>query len=144
LTTGDIALASTSDTGEKGDGDSSAPFLSADGTKVAFRSTATNLDPVDTDTLLDIYVKDLITGDITLASTSDTGVKANADSSDQVFSADGNRIAFRSYATNLDPADPDAISDVFVKDLATGDLILVSTSDAGVKGNGGSAVPSLS
>ena len=78
---GDITLASTSDTGVKGNGDSTEPSLSADGTKVAFGSSATNLDPADTDSVVvDVYVKDLTTGDITLASTSDTGVKGNGDS----------------------------------------------------------------
>jgi hypothetical protein len=73
----DITLASTSDAGVKGNGTSGGASLSADGTRVAFPSLATNLDPADTDGEYDVYVKDLTTGDITLASTSDTGVKSN-------------------------------------------------------------------
>ncbi len=61
---GNLTLASTSDTGIKGNDLSSFGTLSADGTKVAFNSVATNLDPIDTDTLSDVYVKDLVTGDI--------------------------------------------------------------------------------
>ncbi len=51
--------------------------------------SAFNLDPADTDSIYDIYVKDLATGNITLASTSDTGVKGNGDSYFIVLSADG-------------------------------------------------------
>lgn len=38
-------------------------------------------------------------------------------------------------ATNLDPADTDVDADVYVKDLATGNITLASTSDAGANGN---------
>jgi hypothetical protein len=136
LATGDLILASTSDAGVKGNGDSGRPWLSADGTRVAFQSSATNLDPADNDPGGDVYVKDLATGDITLASTSDTGVTGNGASSDASLSGDGRRVAFASSATNFDPRATDpSISDVYVKDLGTDDITLASTSDAGVKGN---------
>jgi hypothetical protein len=53
-------------------------------------------------------------------------------------------VAFYSEATNLDPGDADDLDDVFVKDLRTGRLTLVSTSASGVKGNGDSLYPRLS
>jgi uncharacterized repeat protein (TIGR01451 family) len=144
LTTGDIVLASTSDTGTKGNGYSFDPSLSADGTRVAFFSSASNLDPNDMDAIEDVYVKDLTTGDIVLASTSDTGTKGNGYSFDPSLSADGTRVAFRSGASNLDPADTEGASDIYVKDLTTGDIVLASASDTGANGNGHSLVPSLS
>ena len=104
----------------------------------------TNLDPADTDTAIDIYVKDLTTGDITLASTSDTGVKGNGSSLRRRCRPTAPRSPSTSDATNLDPADTDAFADIYVKDLTTGDITLASTSDTGVKGNGDSSVPSLS
>ncbi|MEJ7702241.1 MAG: hypothetical protein WKF47_00490 [Geodermatophilaceae bacterium] len=56
--TDDLVLASTSDTGIKGDRGSFAPVLSADGGTAAFASDATNLDPADTDPFTtDIYVR---------------------------------------------------------------------------------------
>jgi hypothetical protein len=119
---GDLTLASTSDAGIKGNNLSQGLFISADGTKVAFWSFANNFDPDDTDQVADIYVKDLATGDITLASTSDTGIKGNNDSIGASLSADGTKVAFYSNATNLDPADSDGAFDVYVKDLSTGDL----------------------
>jgi Tol biopolymer transport system component len=147
LSTGDVILASTSDTGRKGNEDSSRfdpPSLSTDGTRVAFSSLATNLDPSDPDIIEDVYVKDLTTGDISLASTSDDGRKGADDSFDPDLSGDGARVAFWSTARNLDPLDPDGFADVYVKDLATGDLALASTSDEGLKGNDWSWEPSLS
>src|ERR671919_600361 len=141
---GDITLVSTSDAGVKGNSESSQASTSADGSKVAFSSQATNLDTADTDAVPDVYVKNLVTGDITLASTSDAGVKGNGGSLAPFLSADGTKVAFYSRATNLDPADTDGILDVYVKDLLTGDITLASTSDAGVKGNNQSGVPSLS
>jgi Tol biopolymer transport system component len=144
LATGDIVLASTADDGTKGNGDSFDPSLSADGTTVAFGSTATNLDPADTDAYVDIYVKDLVTGDIALASITRDGTKGNNDSIRPSLSADGTRVAFESFATNFDPADGDFDQDVYVKDLVTGEVILASSTGDGTKGNDGSSRPSLS
>jgi Tol biopolymer transport system component len=146
LTTGDITLASTSDSGVKGTLSSRWASLSADGTRVAFL-TGSNLDPADTDTLLDAYVKDLTTGDLMLASTSDTGVKGHAKAKydwTTSLSADGTRVAFVSNATNLDPADTDAFDDVYVKNLNSGNIDVVSRSDTGAKANYHSYEPSLS
>lgn len=144
IQSGDITLVSSSDTGAKGNDSSFEAVLSADLTKVAFRSRATNLDPADADVLDDVYVKDLFNGDITLASTSDDGTKGNDTSISASLSADGTKVAFRSRATNLDPADADTLEDIYVKDLSTGDITLASTSDTGIKGNLGSELPSLS
>jgi hypothetical protein len=144
LVSGDIMLASTSDSGIKGNGSNYWLSISADGTAVAFVSFATNLDPVDTDAVLDVYVKNITTGDLTLASTSDSGVKASGESNYAMLSADGDRVSFLSRATNLDPADTDTRPDIYVKDITTGDLMLASTSDSGVKGNDESWFPSPS
>lgn len=141
---GDILLASISETGVKSNGTSTRPSVSADGRRVAFESTATNLDPADTDAISDIYVKDLVSGEILLASVSDTGVKGNGASTFAALSADGRTVAFRSAATNLDPADTDASTDIYVRDLASGDTILASTSDIGAKGNAASTCPAVS
>lgn len=135
LATGDLLLASTSTGGTKGNGASFSPSLSSDGTHVAFTSTSTNLDADDTDTLHDVYVKDLATGEITLVSTSPGGAKGNGLSFSSSLSSDGTRLAFVSTSTNLDPLDGDSLFDVYVRDLAGDSLILASTSDGGVKGN---------
>lgn len=144
LATGDITLASVTGAGVKANGICYVPKISPSGNRVAFQCTATNLDPLDTDGVVDIYVKHLTTGDLVLASTSGTGVKADGDSLYPSLASSGNRVAFASSGSNLHPADPDIITDVFVKNLTTGALELGSTSDEGVKGNGVSTQPVLS
>ena len=133
LSTGNLALASTSDTGVKGNGPSQDPSLPATGRKIAFSSESTNLDPADTDNVSDVYVKDLVTGDIMLASTSDTGVDSDGTSVDPQSPANGRFVTFVSTADNLDPADTDTEFDVYVKDLVNGDIFLATTSADGVK-----------
>lgn len=144
LSSGVLRLLSASDSGVKGNGDSFAPAISADGTRVAFASDATNLDPGDSERRFDVYVKRVSTGDIVLASRSAGGTNSNGDSLSPTLSAHGRVVAFDSSATNLTGADADSISDIFTKELATGALKLVSTSANGIKGNGNSYGPSIS
>ena len=144
LTTGDVSLASTSGSGVKGNSGSGAPSIAGSGTTVAFESGSTNLDPGDTDNVLDIYVKDLTTGDLTLASTSDTGTKGIGQSLEPSLSKAGNRVAFSSDSSNLDPADTDGVFDIFVKKLVTGDIVLASITRGGVKGDATSSHADIS
>ena len=133
LTTGQLSIVSAGDDGTTGNLDSWAPSISADGTMVAFYSFASNLDPADTDLFSDVYVKNVVTGELTLVSAGDDGTKGDLDSNSPSISADGTKVAFSSQASNLDPADTDSIFDIYVKDLVTGDLDLVSTADDGTK-----------
>jgi Tol biopolymer transport system component len=146
LDTGQIYLASASANGTKGNDFSGAPSLSADGTRVAFQSRASNLHPDDPDVRVDVFVKDLVTGEVFLASTADDGTKGDSDSFSPSLSADGTRVAFESLAHNLDPAAPGPYgSQVYVKDLVTGDIVLASTNDSGAAANGfGNRSPDLS
>jgi Tol biopolymer transport system component len=146
LVSGTTTLASTSDTGATGDGASAGPSLSADGTKVAFVSTSSNLDPADTDPIHDVFVKDLVSGEVSLGSVSAGGLKSDdINLFTSALSHDGNRVAFVSMAGNLSSADGDTLLDVYVKDLSSGVLTLASTSSAGVKGNDDSGTwPALS
>lgn len=145
MTTGAITRASQG-TAEP-NGNSYGASLSADGTKVAFESTSANLGPTDGNAVSDIYVKDLVTGAVTLVSSNDDGVISNGISSSPSISADGNLIAFASRASNLDATGTVAAadSDVYVKNLITGDVTLASSSDSGEAANGGTdSQPSLS
>jgi Tol biopolymer transport system component len=142
LATGAIVLASTSASGEQGNGDSFGPWLSADGAKVAFSSSATNLMPGDTNGTEDIFVKDLATGAISRASTLASGEQANAGSFNPSLSADGTKVAFVSAAGNLVPGE--TMSGIFVKDLTTGAISRANASASGELANSGSFEPSLS
>lgn len=142
---GRLVLVSASASGEPGNGLSAFGLsTSADGRYVAFASMATNLDPADPDNIVDIYVKDLLTGAVRLASMSADGVKANSFSERPSISADGQRVAFISAADNLSPDDTDGYFDVFVKDLRTGAVSLASVTEEGRKAAGGSESAALS
>ena len=96
-----MQLASQTAGGIKGDAISERPSISADGHKVAFVSAADNLDADDPDGYPDVYVKDLQTGDLTLASRTTDGTKADTGGVSATLSADGSTVAFSSTATNL-------------------------------------------
>jgi hypothetical protein len=62
LRTGQAELASVATSGAEGNDWSFAPSISADGTKVAFYSDATNLAAGDTNAKPDVFVRDLAAG----------------------------------------------------------------------------------
>lgn len=134
--------------GAKGDGLSRRPTISADGRFIVFESHSTNLDPDDTDSTSDIFLRDRTTGATSLVSraTGAAGAKGNAASAAPAISADGRRVAFTTAASNLDPVDVDAINDVYVRDLATSTTTLASraTGPTGPKSSGNSANVALS
>jgi Tol biopolymer transport system component len=141
-----VSRASTAG-GPKGNGPSFNPSISADGRRVAFRSEATNLSPEDTDTVPDIYVRDLQTNETFLVSRASgpTGAKGIAISEFPIISGDGSRVAFRSESPNLHPDDTDPLEDIFLRDLSSNETILISRgAGAGPKGNGRSTFVALS
>ena len=114
--------------GAKGDGESFVGDGASAGRYVAFSSFASNLDPADTDSTADVYLRDFVAAETTLVSRGDgpMGAKSNGASSRSRLSADGRFVAFESTASNLDPADPEPDSDVFVRDLWTEQTTLVT------------------
>ncbi len=136
LTTGAVVRVSTDASGAQTDFSSLNAAFSSDGTKIVFESGATNLVAGDTNGVNDIFVKDLITGAVTRASTAASGVQADADSLNAVFSPDGTKVAFVSDASNLVAGDTNGVADVFIKDLVTGAVTRLSLSALGVQGNG--------
>jgi Ca2+-binding RTX toxin-like protein len=136
LQTGAIQRVSTTAGGGEGNGASTSAQRSADGRYVLFQSDATNLVPGDDNAKTDLFVKDTDTGTILRVSTDAVGAQANGASTNGRFSPDGAYVVFDSVASNLVADDGNgAVSDVFVKDWADGDIRCVSTSAAGVQGN---------
>jgi len=144
LVNGAITRMSTDAAGRQGNGFSSGPIFSPDGSKVAFESAASNLVPDDTNSTYDIFVKDLVTGAIARVSIDAAGRQGNDDTWSPVFSPDGSKMSFVSDASNLVPDDTNSTSDIFVKDLVTGAITRVSTDALGIAGNWGSYGPSFS
>ena len=133
-----ITRVSTAADGTEGNNSSYDRAFSPDGTKVAFYSYASNLVAGDTNNAYDIFVKDLASGIATRVSTGAGGAQANYGSYEPVFSPDGTKVAFTSFASNLVPGDSNNTRDIFVKNLASGAIARVSTGAAGAQANYGS------
>jgi uncharacterized repeat protein (TIGR01451 family) len=58
----------------------------------------------------------------------------NSASQDPVFSPDGTKIAFESWSADLGPGDTNSFSDIYLRDLTTGEVTLVSANGAGTSG----------
>lgn len=119
------------------------PSFSASGDSLAFH-TSEALVTSDTNGTADVYVRNLTTGSTVLASSDEAGNEGNASSDGASLSANGRFVAFHSSATNLVSDDTNGATDIFIKDVVTGAIALVSRNAAGVIGNSGSLFPSLS
>ena len=135
LTTGTVTRLAAPATGEA-NGDSYQASFSPDGTKVLFASDADNLVSGDTNHSTDVFVEDLATGAITRVSQSTSGEQADDASLYAVWSPDGTKVAFVSYADNLYPGDTNFRKDIFIKDLATGHVERVGVPPYPAEGNG--------
>jgi Tol biopolymer transport system component len=135
---------SISSDGEQGNGNSHGPSISGDGVYIAFGSYASNLVAGDTNEEYDVFVHNQLTGETTRISVSSGGVQGNAISHSPSISSDGHYVAFASSASNLVPDDANGYKDVFVRDLHTGETMLLSSASDGTSGNGDSGTPSIS
>jgi len=105
--------------------------FSPDGTQIVFTSGAGNLGPTDTSLGADIYVRDLVTDTTTLVSRNAAGTSGgNFVSQDPVFTPEGTRVAYNSFATDLGPVDTNRRWDAYITDLATGTTTLLSQNAA--------------
>jgi Tol biopolymer transport system component len=139
-----IRRISVSSRGRQGNGSSLGPALSADGRFVAFRSTASNLVPGDTNRVQDVFVRDRRAGTTTRISVAGDGSETNGESGGAAISGDGRIVAFWSDASNLVPGDTYGRRDVFVRDRSAGTTTRVSVSSEGRQANGPSRAPALS
>jgi Tol biopolymer transport system component len=128
-------------------GDSSEPAFSRDGTHLAFSTTAADVLPGDGNGKKDIYVVTLAagvpTGEVKRATLSDSGVEVNADATAPALSGDGRFVAFYSSG-HFAAGDGTANTDIFVKDMVTGSVDLVSVNSSGAQANNNSSLPKIS
>ncbi len=122
--------------GVQTDEQSREPSVSADGRLVCFESRD-SLVPEDTNNYWDIYVKDMVTGEIKLCSRSTAGIAGNGFSTMAIISGDGSIVCFMSTATNLVANDANDQWDYFVHDLATRETTRISVRSDGGEANGG-------
>jgi Tol biopolymer transport system component len=130
--------------GAQGNDASAFPSISSDGSYVAFASSAWNLVAGDTNDAGDVFVKDCTTGGLSCVSLSTADAPANGESYAPSISADGQRIAFVSEASNLVAGDANKMADVFVRDAVSQTTSRISVSQAGVEADGSSSAPRIS
>ena len=99
--------------------------ISANGRYVAFTSYATNV-PGDVDNGgVDVYLKDTLTGALSVVSVSASGANTSAVATVYSVSDDGSWVLFGSSATNLGSYGPSPIVNrsVYLKNMATGEVL---------------------
>jgi Tol biopolymer transport system component len=119
-TTGATQRLSVGSAGQQGNAYSVTVDLSWDGRVAAFSSLASNLVAEDSNGLVDVFRRDLRLGTTRRVSVGMGGQQANGDSAfsrDLAISADGDHVAFGSFATNLVANDTNNAPDVFVWSL---------------------------
>lgn len=136
-------LVSKSTAGVSGNSASTRPMISDDGSLIVYESTATNLVSGDTNGQSDIFLTSRIPAATRRLSQSATGSQANSSSQGAAISGDGNFAGFWSNATNLATVDSNGAPDVFVVDLNSNAVELVSRTVSG-QSAGGVGRPSLS
>lgn len=151
---GTTELVSTDSQGNltQSNSDCTRPDISDDGRYVVFQSIAKGLVADDTNTDFDIFVKDRQTGKTTRVSTNAAGQQGTftgyTDTSvgavHPSISGDGRYVVFRSRFSNLVLGDTNGYNDIFVKDLQTNQIRIVSTDSAGNAANGTSYDPVIS
>ena len=106
---------------------------------ITFDSAANNLVPGDTNNLVDVFVKNRLTGAVERVNVNASGNQASGGFGSQrpFLSGDGRYVAFDSDASNLVPSDTNNSTDVFLYDRQTGAIDRVSISSSGGQASGG-------
>jgi Tol biopolymer transport system component len=140
----------------QGNGESRRPVISRDGRYVAFESDATNLvagggggllggvGGGDTNNATDVFVYEMASGTVTRVSVASDGSQGSRGSSGPSISADGQKIAFHSDASNLVAGDTNGVTDVYLHDLGSHQTTRVSVAANGTGADKSSRSPSIS
>jgi len=116
--------------------------VAGDGRLVVFRSLAGNLVPGDSNGKFDIFVRDRTTGTTTRVSVATDGTQATVDAHFPDIAADGGAVVFETNA-RLHADDSNGLCDIYLRDLATGETLLMSLSSTGAAANGASSRASV-
>jgi hypothetical protein len=142
-----IERISVASNGDQGNNRSLLPATNADGSIVAFKSSASNLVPDDRNEKVDIFVRDRgqsLTERVSMAAV--LGTETNDNSFPPALDHLGDVVAFASLATNIVPPVPGDFNggaDVFVYDRpAQTTSVLTLVLEAG-SGRGGGGAPDL-
>src|SRR3954468_7663420 len=137
-------------TGATYDVSSGGPSIDAAGTHVVFTSAAALVTPDDSNTVTDVYLRDLSVNPPQTRLVSRGGAAdavGNGLSNAPTISGNADRVAFLSRATNFDPAvDPNTRDDVYMRDFSASSTTLISRANTatGAVNNGTSSPPDIS
>jgi RHS repeat-associated protein len=142
---GTTTLASVSLSGTTANGRSRNPMISSDGRFVVFDSRATDLVTGGGAFVTNIFVRDLVAGTTRRVSAAPDGSEANGNNVLPYISPDGRFVTFASSATNLG-IDLGGVSQgqVYLRDLQTGMLELISVTTSGKGATGGNQAGPIS
>jgi hypothetical protein len=107
-------LMSVGTDGNSANGSSSYASVSRDCSRVAFRSTASNLVDGDENGASDVFVHDRGSDTVTRVSVANDGSEADGPSTTPSISGDGRCVAFASQASNLMDGDTNGTYDIYV------------------------------
>lgn len=144
LQTGALQRVSVSGQAIEGSGPSFDAQISEDGSFIVFASRSENFVANDNNNQSDIFVKNIQTGALEIASVDTSGNASNGWSESPSISSDGRFVAFKTFANNLSPADTQNYSDIYVKDMLNETVFLVSSDSDGIVGNYVSTAPMIS
>lgn len=136
LSSGEIERVTTSSSGAQGRTWAMPDAWSPDGKHISFTSESPDLVPNDTNGVEDVFVKNLVTGELQRVSTASDGAQASSGSANSVWSPDSKRLAFTSSAPDLVARDTNGEEDTFIKSLSTGEIERVSVTPDGEEANG--------
>ena len=134
-------------------GESASPTISGDGRYVVFASDAdltidsgpdSRDQPRDKNGLFDVYIRDGLSQHTRRVSVGSSGSDSDGASYHPAISIDGRHVAFVSKASNLTLVRSRSHAQVFVRDLETGTIEMVSHTPTGRPGDAASAWPALS
>lgn len=120
------------------DGSAGRRSISADGRYVLLTGFSEGLVGSES-RVAQVYRRDTLTGEFVLVSRAPGGAPGNVDSDGASISADGDRVVFRSFASNLVAGADGSRPHAFVRDIAAGTTVLVSRAPglAGAPASGG-------
>ena len=114
-----------------------------DGQFIAYASDVNNLAPNDFNNTQDIFLYNRQTGTTTLITRTPGGFSANGSSGRPQISHGGEYIVFASSASNLVSGDTNNFEDIFLYEIATGNIRRISLTPNGLEANGDNKEPTI-
>lgn len=111
--------------------DSERPVWSHDSTRILFASASRTLVDNDTNLAWDVFIKNIGSNQTTRVSTNSAGQQVSGGSDRATWSPDSTKVLFESRANDLVAGDVNAYEDIFIKDLTSQAVTLMSTNASG-------------